>query len=64
MLEKIKAYLSDNKLDAVLIPHQDEFLGEYLTPDKERLRALTGFSGSAGLAVVMAGRAVLFEVFF
>ncbi|MBR6675490.1 MAG: aminopeptidase P family N-terminal domain-containing protein, partial [Alphaproteobacteria bacterium] len=60
MLEKIKAYLVQNGLDAVLVPHQDEFLGEYLTADKKRLQALTGFSGSAGLAVITAEQAVLF----
>ncbi|MBR4927500.1 MAG: M24 family metallopeptidase [Alphaproteobacteria bacterium] len=60
MLEKIRTYLADNKLDAVLIPHQDEFLGEYLTPDKERLRAATGFSGSSGMAIITAEQTVLF----
>ena len=60
MLEKIRIYLADNKLDAVLIPHQDEFLGEYLTPDKERLRAVTGFSGSAGMAIITTEKTVLF----
>ena len=60
MLEKIRAYLAQNGLDAVLVPHQDEFLGEYLTADKKRLKALTGFSGSAGLAVITAEQAVLF----
>ncbi|MBQ9738575.1 MAG: M24 family metallopeptidase [Alphaproteobacteria bacterium] len=60
MLEKIRAYLVQNGLDAVLVPHQDEFLGEYLTADKKRLKALTGFSGSAGLAVITTEQAVLF----
>lgn len=60
MLEKIRTYLAQNGLDAVLVPHQDEFLGEYLTADKKRLQALTGFSGSAGLAVVTLDRSVLF----
>lgn len=60
MLEKIRTYLVDNKLDGILIPHQDEFLGEYLTADKKRLQALTGFSGSAGLAVITADKSVLF----
>ena len=60
MLEKIRAYLEQNGLDAVLIPHQDEFLGEYLTADKKRLQALTGFSGSAGLAIVTADNEILF----
>ena len=42
-------------LDAWLVPRADEHQGEYVPPSAERLRWLTGFSGSAGLAVV--GRA-------
>lgn len=35
-----------------LIPHSDQYQGEYLNPRDERLAALTGFTGSAGMAVV------------
>lgn len=60
LLEKIKTYLKDHHLDGLIVAHADEYLGEYLTPDKKRLQALTGFTGSAGLAVVTAQENVLF----
>lgn len=60
MLEKIRTYLAKQGLDALLVPHSDETLGEYLTPDKRRLHAVTGFSGSAGMAVITPTTAVLF----
>lgn len=47
-------------LAAYLVPRADEHLGEYVPPSAERLAWLTGFTGSAGLAVVMEERAALF----
>src|SRR6476661_3368226 len=46
--------------DAVLVPRADEHQGEYVPPAAERLKWLTGFSGSAGLAVVGRTAAALF----
>ncbi len=43
-----------------LCPRGDEHQGEYVAPRAERLRWLTGFTGSAGLAVVLAGKAAIF----
>ena len=45
---------------AVLVPRADEHQGEYVPPSANRLRWLTGFSGSAGRAIVTAGAAALF----
>ncbi|WP_406666214.1 M24 family metallopeptidase [Gallaecimonas sp. GXIMD1310] len=39
-------------LDAWLIPHEDDYLGEYLPAANERLAFVTGFTGSAGQALV------------
>lgn len=39
-------------LDAWLIPHEDDYLGEYLPAANERLAFVTGFTGSAGQAFV------------
>ena len=47
-------------LDAVLVPRADEHQGEYVPRCAERLKWLTGFSGSAGLAVVGRTAAALF----
>jgi Xaa-Pro aminopeptidase len=40
------------KIDVFLVPRGDEHRGEYVAPSSERLKWLTAFSGSAGLAVV------------
>jgi len=47
-------------VDGVLIPRSDEFLGEYVPPSSERLAWLTGFTGSAGMAIVLTDRAAVF----
>jgi Xaa-Pro aminopeptidase len=47
-------------LDGVLVPRGDAFLGEYVPPSAERLAWLTGFTGSAGLGLVLRDRAFLF----
>jgi Xaa-Pro aminopeptidase len=47
-------------LDALIIPRADEYLGEYLPEHNERLLWATGFSGSAGLAIVLADSAAIF----
>ena len=56
---ELRRCLAAAGLDAVLVPRADEFQGEYVPPSSDRLRWLTGFSGSAGLAVVAAVKAVL-----
>ncbi len=46
--------------DALIVPRADEYLGEYIPEDKERLRWISGFTGSAGMAVVLRERAAIF----
>ena len=59
-LAALRAELARLGLDGVLVPRGDSFLGEYVPPSAERLAWLTGFTGSAGLALVLAGQAFLF----
>ncbi|MEA2757069.1 MAG: Xaa-Pro aminopeptidase, partial [Aliidongia sp.] len=47
-------------IDAFLVPHADEFQNEYLPEQGERLAWLTGFTGSAGAAVVLKDKAAIF----
>ena len=56
----LRAELKRRGLDGLIVPHGDRQQNEYLPPSEERLAWLTGFSGSAGVAVVLADRAVLF----
>jgi Xaa-Pro aminopeptidase len=57
---RLRAELKRRGLDGFLIPRSDEHQGEYVPPHAERLRWLTGFSGSAGLAIVLADKAAIF----
>jgi Xaa-Pro aminopeptidase len=59
-LTALREWMEAEDLDAVLVPRGDEHLGEYVPPSAERLAWLTGFTGSAGLAVVLKDRAALF----
>ena len=59
-LAALRGELARRQLDGFLVPRADEHLGEYVAPYAERLAWLTGFTGSAGLAVVLARRAALF----
>jgi Xaa-Pro aminopeptidase len=59
-LGSLRALMDARALDAVLVPRGDEHLGEYVPPSAERLSWLTGFTGSAGLAVIMKDKAALF----
>jgi Xaa-Pro aminopeptidase len=47
-------------LDGFIVPRTDEYQGEYVPEHAERLRWLTGFSGSAGTAVILMEKAAIF----
>ena len=59
-LAALREELQRLQVDAFIITRADEFQGEYVPPHAERLKWLTGFSGSAGLAIVLAGSAAVF----
>jgi Xaa-Pro aminopeptidase len=59
-LTALRKELKRRGLEGFLVPRADEFQGEYVPPRAERLAWLTGFAGSAGLAVVLAERAAIF----
>jgi len=58
-LGRLRAAMAAARLDALLVPRADEYQGEYVSPAAERLAWLTGFTGSAGLAVIGSRRAAL-----
>src|SRR5690606_2456997 len=47
-------------IDGFLVPRADEYQGEYVPACAERLSWLTGFTGSAGVALVMRQQAIVF----
>jgi Xaa-Pro aminopeptidase len=59
-LEALRATFAAAGIDGFLVPRSDEHLGEYVPAAAERLAWLTGFTGSAGLAIALADRAAIF----
>ena len=59
-LPRLRAQLEAQGLDGFVIPHEDEHQNEYLPAANDRLAWLTGFTGSAGAAVVLKDRAAVF----
>jgi len=59
-LPLLRAEMAKQGLDGFLIPHEDEHQNEYLPDANERLAWATGFTGSAGAAVVFQDRAAMF----
>ncbi len=57
---KLRAALAEAGLDGFLIPHEDEYQNEYLPDCNERLMWASGFTGSAGAAIVTTDRAAMF----
>jgi Xaa-Pro aminopeptidase len=56
----LRTELARRGLTGFVVPHADRHQSEYLPPSEERLAWLTGFTGSAGAAVVLKDRAALF----
>src|SRR6516164_6666368 len=59
-LARLRQELVALGLDGFVVPRADEHQGEYVPPRGQRLSWLTGFTGSAGLAIVLRDRAALF----
>jgi Xaa-Pro aminopeptidase len=57
---QLRAELEKRGLAGFIVPRADEHQNEYVPANAERLRWLTGFAGSAGLAVVLKDSAALF----
>src|SRR6266436_4981358 len=59
-LSAFRAELARRKLSGFVIPRADQQQNEYVAPSEERLAWLTGFTGSAGMAIVLTQEAALF----
>ncbi|MGC1714744.1 MAG: aminopeptidase P family protein [Xanthobacteraceae bacterium] len=59
-LAALRAELKRRGLDGFIVPRADRYQNEYVPPCAERLAWLTGFTGSAGAAIVLADSAVIF----
>ncbi|AEN65502.1 creatinase [Enterobacter soli] len=59
-LAALRQWLEANHLDGMIVPRADAWQSEYCAPYDEKLAWLTGFDGSAGLALVLKDKALLF----
>lgn len=59
-LTALRRAMRERGIDGLIVPREDEFQGEYVPPCNERLKWLTGFGGSAGIAIILPDEAVLF----
>src|SRR5258708_32769671 len=59
-VERLRARVASLGVDGFIVPHADEHQSEYLPASAERLAWLTGFTGSAGGAIVLADKAAIF----
>ncbi|HET7887174.1 MAG TPA: aminopeptidase P family protein [Bradyrhizobium sp.] len=59
-LSAFREELTKRNLTGFVVPRADQQQNEYVAPSEERLAWLTGFTGSAGLAIVLAREAAVF----
>ena len=59
-VNQLKNILHKESCDAYLIPKNDEYFGEYVPKNKDRLKFITGFTGSTGLALIFKNKSYLF----
>jgi Xaa-Pro aminopeptidase len=59
-LSAFREELTKRNLSGFVVPRADQQQNEYVAPSEERLAWLTGFTGSAGMAIVLAREAAVF----
>ncbi|MBN9067261.1 MAG: aminopeptidase P family N-terminal domain-containing protein, partial [Rhizobiales bacterium] len=57
---RLREWVEKERLDGFLVPRADGHQGEYVAASSERLAWLTGFTGSAGAALILKDKALLF----
>jgi len=59
-INQLKSILHKENCDAYLVPKNDEYFGEYVSENKDRLKFITGFTGSTALALIFKNKSYLF----
>ena len=59
-IQQIQKWMHNKQTDVFIINRTDEFLSEYISPYAERLKWVSGFSGSAGRAIIEKNKAYIF----
>ena len=58
MISLLKKLMDNKNIDGYIIPKNDEFFSEYSFPN--RLKSVSNFSGSAGMAIILKNKNFLF----
>ena len=58
-INQLRNILNQQNCDGYLIPKNDEYFGEYVPKNKDRLKFISGFTGSAGLALILKNKSYL-----
>ncbi len=59
-IKKLKKIFEKEKIDGYIIPKNDEFFGEYIPDYNDRLKYISGFSGSYGFSLILKNKNYLF----
>ena len=59
-IRKLKKFFIKEKIDGYFIPKNDEFFGEYIPKHSDRLRYISGFTGSYGFSLILKDKNYLF----
>ncbi len=59
-LDHLRKIMANHNVSGFVLPSSDEFMGEYVPAYGRRLEYLTGFTGSAGLAIILKDKAAFF----
>ena len=59
-LSSLKKLFFRYNIDGYIVPKNDEFFGEYVSPRDDRLKYISNFSGSAGFALILKNKSYLF----
>ena len=59
-IENLRTLMKKKGIDSYIVPHNDEYLSEYVPENKERLKWAVGFSGSAGTLLITLTELYLF----
>ena len=59
-IKKLRKILNREKIDGYIVPKKEEFFAEYVPSHNDRLKFISGFSGSFGFALILKGKNYLF----
>ena len=59
-INKLKKRFLNEEIDGYIIPKNDEFFGEYIPINEDRLKYISNFTGSYGFALILKNKNYLF----